>query len=54
MKSVLPISVCIPARNESTNLPACLESLGDNFAQVVVVDSQSNDATRDIAAASGA
>jgi glycosyltransferase involved in cell wall biosynthesis len=50
----LPVTVCIPARNEAKNLPACLASLGGDFHQVVVVDSQSTDATREIAAAAGA
>ena len=50
----LPVTVCIPVRNEAKNLPACLESLGDHFAQIVVVDSRSADATREIAARAGA
>lgn len=50
----LPVTVCIPTRNEEKNLPACLESLGDAFQQVVVVDSESRDATRLIAEAAGA
>lgn len=50
----LPVTVCIPARNEARNLPACLESLGGHFRQVVVVDSRSDDATRELAAAAGA
>ena len=54
MTNPLPVTVCIPARNEAKNLPACLASLGGKFHQVVVVDSQSSDATRGIAAAAGA
>jgi glycosyltransferase involved in cell wall biosynthesis len=54
MEKVLPVTVCIPVRNEARNLPGCLESLGDHFAEVVVVDSQSTDSTRAIAAAAGA
>jgi glycosyltransferase involved in cell wall biosynthesis len=50
----LPVTVCIPARNEAKNLPVCLASLGGNFHQTVVVDSQSTDATREIASAAGA
>lgn len=51
---VLPVTVCIPVRNEARNLPTCLKSLSDHFQHVLVVDSQSNDETREIAAAGGA
>jgi glycosyltransferase involved in cell wall biosynthesis len=51
--SVLPVSVIVPARNEARNLPFCLESLRD-AAEVYVVDSQSTDATVDIAHSHGA
>lgn len=54
MPESLPVTVCIPVRNEARNLPACLESLGDCFRRVVVVDSRSDDNTRGIAAAAGA
>jgi glycosyltransferase involved in cell wall biosynthesis len=50
--SILPISVIIAAKNEARNLPACLESVR-NFGEVVVVDSQSSDATADIARSFG-
>lgn len=50
----LPISVCIPVRNEERNLPECLESLGTAFDEVVVVDSGSTDSTREIAERAGA
>src|SRR5215471_10890711 len=47
------ISVIIPARNEEANLSACLESLttqtGVSF-EIIVVDDQSTDRTREIAA----
>jgi glycosyltransferase involved in cell wall biosynthesis len=46
----VPISVCIPVRNEESHLAACLDSLQGAFDDVVVVDSGSTDATRDIAA----
>jgi glycosyltransferase involved in cell wall biosynthesis len=49
----LPVSVCIPVRNEALNLPACLEALGD-FDEVVVVDSGSSDLTASIAEKAGA
>jgi glycosyltransferase involved in cell wall biosynthesis len=48
-----PISILIPAKNERANLAACLESC--RFAEeVVVVDSASNDGTREIATQFGA
>ena len=44
----IPLSVAIITKNEAENLPACLVSVA--FAeQVVVVDSDSTDATREIA-----
>jgi glycosyltransferase involved in cell wall biosynthesis len=49
----LPVSVIIPVRNEARNLPRCLASLQD-FAEVHVVDSQSTDATIEIAREYGA
>jgi glycosyltransferase involved in cell wall biosynthesis len=51
---ILPVTVCIPARNEAANLPSCLAALGRNFEKIVVVDSGSTDATRPIAEAAGA
>jgi len=44
----LPVTVIIPVRNEAHNLPRCLESLAD-VGEVIVVDSQSTDATVEIA-----
>jgi len=44
----IPVSVIIPTRNEAANLPRCLESLR-NFGEVYVIDSQSDDATIEIA-----
>jgi glycosyltransferase involved in cell wall biosynthesis len=49
----LPVSVIIPVRNEAKNLPRCLRTLGD-AGEVVGVDSQSTDATVEIAREFGA
>lgn len=49
----LPISVIIAARNEARNLPRCLESLR-GAGEIFVIDSQSTDATVEIARAFGA
>lgn len=51
--TTIPVSVVVITRNEAVNLPACLASCRD-FAQVVVVDSGSMDATRHLARAYGA
>ena len=51
---MLPVTVCIPVRNEEKNLPACLASLAGAFGEIVVVDSGSNDRTRLIAEEAGA
>ena len=50
----LPVTVVIPARNEEANLPSCLAALGSHFQEIVVVDSGSEDQTKEIAAAAGA
>jgi glycosyltransferase involved in cell wall biosynthesis len=49
----LPVSVIIAARNEAHNLPRCLEALQD-IGEVYVIDSQSSDATPEIARSFGA
>lgn len=46
--TVLPITVIVPVKNEEKNLAKCLACL-QGFAEVVVVDSVSTDATCDIA-----
>jgi glycosyltransferase involved in cell wall biosynthesis len=48
----LPVSVIVAARNEARNLPRCLEGLRQ-AAEVYVVDSQSADATPEIARSFG-
>jgi glycosyltransferase involved in cell wall biosynthesis len=49
----LPVSVIVSVRNEAHNLPRCLESLY-GAGEIYVVDSQSTDATADIARSFGA
>ena len=51
--SLLPVSVIVPVLNEAENLPRCLESLAC-CREVYVVDSQSSDATVEIARSFGA
>ena len=48
MSSRLPITVCIPVRNEEKNLPSCLDALGESVAEIVLIDSRSIDRTREI------
>src|SRR5580698_2577352 len=50
---MLPVSVIVAARNEARNLPACLEALHD-AGEVYVIDSNSTDATPEIARSFGA
>ena len=49
----LPVTVAVPIRNEEKNLPECLTRLG-RFEKVVVIDSGSQDRSREIAQAAGA
>ncbi len=51
--ATLPVSVIVPVRNEAKNLARCLESLR-SCGEVFVVDSQSSDATAQVAADYGA
>ena len=53
MSEKLPVTVVVPVKNEEANLERCLRRL-DRFAAVVVVDSNSTDRTRAIAAEHGA
>ncbi|MDF7820409.1 glycosyltransferase family 2 protein [Runella sp. MFBS21] len=51
----LDLTIAIPVRNEAKNLPLCLAAIGNNWArQVVVIDSNSTDATCQIAKEWGA
>lgn len=47
--AAIPVSVIIATLNGEANLPACLDSLADHFAEIVVVDSCSTDRTQEIA-----
>jgi len=51
--ALLPLTAIVAARNEAHNLPPCLASLRD-VGEVYVVDSQSTDATVEIAQSFGA
>jgi glycosyltransferase involved in cell wall biosynthesis len=51
--ATVPVSVIVAARNEARNLSRCLQSLSE-VAEVYVIDSQSADATAEIARAHGA
>ena len=51
--NLLPVTVVVPVKNEARYLPACLAGL-DDFEEVVVVDSDSSDATISIARSNGA
>lgn len=50
----VPISVLIPVRNEERNLPRCLAPLVGWADEILVVDSQSTDATISLSEAAGA
>jgi glycosyltransferase involved in cell wall biosynthesis len=50
---LLPVTAIVAARNESRNLPRCLESLHD-VGEIYVIDSQSTDETAQIAESYGA
>lgn len=53
MSSKIPVSVLIPAKNEESNLPACLASLA-RADEIFIVDSQSTDKSAEIAKSYGA
>src|SRR4051794_31087896 len=50
----MDVSLCLIARDEEANLPACLASAAGLAAEVVVVDTGSADRTREVAAGLGA
>ncbi|MFC3198963.1 glycosyltransferase family 2 protein [Parapedobacter deserti] len=51
----LDLTIVIPVKNEQKNLPGCLEAIGEDFAQqVVIVDSGSTDRTKAVAERFGA
>jgi glycosyltransferase involved in cell wall biosynthesis len=50
----LPLSIAIITLNEEDNLPRCLASVAPIASEIVVIDSGSIDATRDVAARFGA
>lgn len=52
MPSKIPVSVLIPAKDEESNLPACLTSLA-RADEVIMVDSQSSDRSVEIAKSYG-
>jgi glycosyltransferase involved in cell wall biosynthesis len=51
--SLVPLSVVIPVKNEAANLPRCLTAVAW-AAEIIVVDSQSTDATVSVARQHGA
>lgn len=50
---MIPVTVIVATQNEEKRLPACLSALKE-FQQVIVVDSNSRDKTKEIATAHGA
>ena len=50
----MKISLCVIAKNEESNLPACLDSVADIVAEKIVVDTGSTDKTVELAKQHGA
>lgn len=53
-KALVPVSICIPVRNEASAIGDCLQTVSGFSDDVVVVDSESTDGTRLIAEQHGA
>ncbi|GAB4339047.1 MAG: hypothetical protein Kow0037_23610 [Calditrichia bacterium] len=53
-KGASPIALCMIVKNEEKFLPGCLESVQGLVGEIVVVDTGSSDATREIATKMGA
>jgi glycosyltransferase involved in cell wall biosynthesis/SAM-dependent methyltransferase len=53
-KYSMRVSLCLIARNETANLPACLGAVADLVDEMIVVDTGSTDETRDVARRLGA
>ncbi|MCD1258796.1 glycosyltransferase family 2 protein [Paenibacillus athensensis] len=51
---MITISLCMIVKNEELSLPRCLASVADLVDEIIVVDTGSTDATRNIAASFGA
>ena len=51
--ALIPVSVIVMTKNEAGNIGPCLRALGE-FDEIFVVDSGSDDATREVARAHGA
>lgn len=54
MKEELKLSLCMIVRNEESHLGRCLESVKDIVDEIIIVDTGSNDRTREIALEWGA
>src|SRR5262249_25313011 len=52
--SAVKVSLCMIVRNEEANLPECLESVADLVDEMIVVDTGSNDRTKEVALNCGA
>jgi glycosyltransferase involved in cell wall biosynthesis len=48
------VSLCLIAKNEEANLPACLPSVAGLVEEMIVVDTGSTDRTKEVAAQLGA
>jgi glycosyltransferase involved in cell wall biosynthesis len=53
-RTAVSITAALIVKNEERTLPCCLESIGDAVDQIVVVDTGSEDATREVARRYGA